>query len=178
MKLNIIKNYLTKNDCYKSGRTITPIGIQIHTIGTAQNTARALADYWNQPGISACVHYAVEVEGNVLQFLPEHYRSWADAGFGNNSLITIEGMESDHMKYLGGANYTIKDETKFKADIEKTYKGLILLCAKICTEHGWNPTAKLSNGLYLISSHDEGRLAGLSSAHVDPTHVWRKLGHL
>lgn len=35
---------------------------------------------------------------------------------------------------------------------------------------------KLDSGLYLISSHDEGRIAGEASAHVDPTHVWSRLG--
>lgn len=36
--------------------------------------------------------------------------------------------------------------------------------------------SKLPSGLYLISSHDEGRRAGLSSAHVDPTHIWERFG--
>ena len=179
MALSIVKNYLTRNDCYKSGRRITPIGIQIHTLGTAQNTAQSLADYWNQSGISACVHYAVdaEVEGKVLQFLPENYRSWADAGYGNNNLITIEGMESDYMRYTGGASYIITNQTKFKADIQRSYNGMVLLCAKICNERGWNPTAKLTSGLYLISSHYEGNKAGLSSNHGDPNHIWGKMGY-
>ena len=51
--MKLIQNYLTNNDCYKSGRTITPIGIQIHSIGTGQNTATSLMSYWNQPGIPA-----------------------------------------------------------------------------------------------------------------------------
>lgn len=50
------------------------------------------------------------------------------------------------------------------------------LCADICKRYGWEPAEKLPSGLYLISSHDEGRRAGLSSAHVDPTHVWGPLG--
>lgn len=176
--MKITKKYLTKNDCYKSGRRINPIGIQIHTIGTAQNTAQSLADYWNQPGVSACVHYAVdaETEGKVLQFLPENFRSWADAGYGNNNLITIEQMESDYMRYTGGASYTVTNSAKFKADVMRAYRGCVELCADICKRYGWNPKKKLSSGLYLISSHDEGRRAGLSSAHVDPTHVWGRFG--
>lgn len=27
-----------------------------------------------------------------------------------------------------------------------------------------------------MSSHDEGRRAGLSTAHVDPTHIWDRYG--
>ena len=176
--LNITKNYLTNNRCYQRSDTCAKIGIQIHTIGTGQGTAASVADYWNQPAVSACVHYVcdADVPGNVMQLLPETYRSWADAGWGNNNLISIEICESDYISYTSGASYTIKDETKFKADILRGYNTAVQLCARICRERGWNPLAKLSNGMYLISSHNEGRLAGLSSAHVDPDHVWSRFG--
>ncbi len=117
-----------------------------------------------------------DVPGNVLQLLPETYRSWADAGWGNNNLITIEICESDYIRYTGGANYTVQDMVKFQADILRGYNTAVLLCAKICKERGWDPEARLGNGMYLISSHNEGRLAGLSSAHVDPDHVWGRFG--
>lgn len=178
MALNIIQNYLKKNRCYIANVKRTPIGIQIHTIGTGQGTAASVAEYWNQNIVSACVTYCVDcdTEGKVLQFLPESTRSWADAGYGNNNLITIEICESDYISYTSGASYKITNEAKFKADILRGYNTAVLLCADICNRYGWNPTAKLSNGLYLISSHDEGRRAGVSSAHVDPTHVWDHFG--
>lgn len=178
MALNIIKNYLTKNRCYKSNVKRTPIGIQIHTIGTGQGTAASVAEYWNQSAVSACVTYCVDCDttGKVLQLLPEEVRSWADAGFGNNNLITIEICESDHMKYTSGASYKITNESKFKEDLLRGYNTAVLLCADICNRYGWNPADKLSNGLYLVSSHDEGRRLGVSSAHVDPTHIWPKIG--
>lgn len=177
MALKIIKNYLTKNRCYQQNTKRTPIGIQIHTIGTGQGTAQSVADYWNQAGVSACVTYCVDcdTEGKVLQLLPESTRTWADAGFGNNSLITIEICESDYIKYTSGASYTVLNDAKFKVDILRGYNTAVLLCADICKRYGWDPMKKLSNGLYLISSHDEGRRAGVSSGHVDPTHVWPKI---
>ena len=72
MKLNIVKNYLTKNRCYQQDVKRTPVGIQLHTIGTGQGTAQAVADYWNQPAVSACVHYIVDCDkkGKVLATLP------------------------------------------------------------------------------------------------------------
>lgn len=178
MNLNIIKNFLTKNRCYQNGATCTKIGIQIHTIGTGQNTAANVAQYWNQSAVSTCVHYCVDAEipGKVLQFLPETIRSWADAGYGNDHLITIEICESDYISYQGGASYSVGNAAKFKADIMRGYQTAVELCAKICKERGWNPKKKLSSGLYLISSHDEGRRKGLSSAHVDPSHVWDRFG--
>ena len=39
MSITIKQRFLTQNDCYKSGRTITPNSMQLHTIGTGQNTA-------------------------------------------------------------------------------------------------------------------------------------------
>lgn len=178
MALNIIQNYLTKNRCYQRNVKRTPIGIQMHTIGTGQGTAASVAEYWNQNIVSACVTYCVDcdTEGKVLQFLPESTRSWADAGYGNNNLITIEICESDYITYTSGASYKITNDAKFKEDILRGYNTAVLLCADICRRYGWNPTAKLANGLYLISSHDEGRRAGVSSAHVDPTHIWPKIG--
>lgn len=176
--MNINKNILTKNDCYNSGKRIKPIGMQLHSIGTSQNTADSLASYWNQSGVEACVHYCVdaETEDKIMQFLPDDYRSWADGGFGNNNLITTELMESDYMKYTSGANYIITDEAKFKADITRAYNTAVKFFAYKCKEYGWNPTDKLPNGLYVVSSHDEGRVLGVSTSHVDPTHIWSKIG--
>lgn len=178
MSITIKQNILTKNDCYKSGRTRTAVGMQLHTIGTAQNTASALASYWNQSGIQACVHYCIDAEtpGLVYQFLPDNRYAWADAGYGNRNLIAVELMESDFMKYTGGANYTITNEAKFKADVTRAYNTAVEFFAQKCKEYGWNPQEKMSNGLYRVSSHDEGRRLGLSSSHVDPTHIWNRYG--
>ena len=166
--LSIKKNYLTNNRCYQTGAICEKIGIQIHTIGTGQGTV--------QPSVSACVHYVCDADtpGKALQLLPEAIRAWADAGWGNNNLITIEICESDYIRYTNGASYVVTNEEMFKADIMRGYNTAIMLCAKICKERGWDPLAKLGNGMHLISSHNEGRLAGLSSAHVDPDHVWSR----
>lgn len=178
MELNIIKNLLTNNRCYQQNVKRTPIGIQLHSIGTGQGTAQAVADYWDQPAVSACVQYICDCdeERKALLILPEDVYAWADQGYGNRNLICIEMCESDYIRYTDGANYDILDEEKFKADIMRGYNTAVLLCADICKRYGWNPTDKLPSGLYLISSHDEGRRAGLSSAHVDPTHIWDRYG--
>ena len=176
--MNIIKNYLTKNRCYQRNVKRTPIGIQLHTLGCAQGSAQTTADYWNQASVSACTTYMVDcdTEGKVLQLLPEDVRSWADTNYGNNNLITFEICESDYMEYKGGAKFNILDSEKFQADLRRGYNTAVELCADICRRYGWNPTDKLPSGLYVISSHDEGRRAGLSSAHVDPAHVWPFIG--
>ena len=138
MSLNIIKYYLTKNRCYQRNVKRKPIGIQLHTIGTAQGTAQAVADYWNQAAVSACVHYIVDCDtpGKVLYTLPEDVRCWGDAGWGNDNLISFEICESDFMSYKGGgASYTITNASKFKADIIRGYNTSVLLCADICKRY-------------------------------------------
>jgi len=177
MPLNIIDYTCTKNRCYIQGKKRKPIGIQIHSIGCAQGTAKSVADYWNSPNVSALVHYICDSDspGKVLKTLPEEIAPWADAGYGNRNLIAIEMCESDFMKYTGGASYYVTDEKQFKKDILQSYNSAVMLCADICRRYGWNPWSKLSSGLYLISSHNEGRRAGLSSSHVDPDHVWEKV---
>lgn len=173
--MKIIKYYLENNRCYQRNVKREPEGIQLHTIGCAQGTAQSVADYWNQVAVSACVTYIVDCDtpGKTLQCLPEDVRTWADGGFGNNHLITFEICESDYIEYqANSATYKVNNAEKFKADIMRGYNTAVELCADICKRYGWNPQTKLSSGLYLISSHDEGRRAGLSTAHVDPTHVW------
>lgn len=178
MKLNIIQNPLKKNRCYKQYAKRTPIGIQVHSIGCAQGTGLALCSYWDSPNINCFVTYVVDADtaGKVYQCGPEDMYTWADAGYGNRNLITMEICESDFMKYTGGANYIVTDEAKFKADVLRGYDTAVLLCADICKRYKWDPMAKLPSGLYLISSHYEGNLAGLSSAHVDTSHIWHRFG--
>lgn len=179
VKLNLEKKYMTNNPCYKRGAKRTAIGLQLHTIGCAQNTASAIRDSMNRSDYEAAVNAIVdaETEGLVLLTLPDWMRSWADGGYGNDNLYTFEIGESDAMRYVPGtAEYTVTDEKKFKEDILRGYRNAVAFCAAKCRENGWDPLSKLESGLYTISSHDEGRRAGLSTAHVDPTHVWNRLG--
>lgn len=173
--LEIIQYPCKNNRCYQQAVKRKPIGIQVHSIGCGQGTAKSVADYWNSPNVKAMVQYIVDsdIEGKVLATLPEDIYAWADAGYGNRNLIAIEMCESDFMKYdPNSSNYTITNKQQFIADIERSYVTAVLLCADICKRYDWDPWKKLPSGLYLISSHNEGRLAGLSSAHVDPDHVW------
>ena len=178
MSITVKQNILTRSDCYNAGGRITPIAMQLHTIGTGQNSADALISYWNQPGIPACVHYVVDAEheGLVYQLLPDNYFSWADGNWGNRNAITVEIMESDYMKYTGGASYVVTDEEKFRADAVRGYNTAVQFFAMKCKEYGWNPQEVMSNGLHRIFSHNEGRLLGLSSAHQDPDHYFGHFG--
>ena len=179
MALDIINYPLGKNRCYQQNVKRTPIGIQIHSIGCAQGTGKAVADSFNNSTVAAFVTYVCDADtpGLVYQCGSEDLYTWADAGYGNRNLITIEIAESDYMKYTpNSATYKITDQAKFTADILRGYDTAVALCAEICKKRGWDPFTKLEHGLYLISSHDEGRIAGVSSSHVDPSHIWSQFG--
>lgn len=177
--MRIEKRILTRSDCYRSGKTIEPNSAELHTIGTAQPSADALANYWDNPNVPACVHYCVDAKdlGKVLQLLPENRRSWADAGFGNNSSITVELMETDGILYTGnGAKYLTVSINDAMRHIQTAYTTAVELFADICTRHGWSPSDRLPNGLHRVYSHQEAAQLGLASDHVDPTHIWPLIG--
>ena len=47
--MNIETRILTQNPCYKAGKTITPKGIMVHSLGVAQPDPDVFARLWNQP---------------------------------------------------------------------------------------------------------------------------------
>lgn len=175
--MKIIKQYLTQNDSYNSGRTIEVTHMQLHSIGTPQPKAESLMSYWNQPGVEQMVHALVQYqpEEAVYEIMEGNKRSWADAGFGNNHAYTVEMMEPDTIKYTSGANYKDLNPAKTKAHVLGTYKVAVQYFAKKCKEFGLDPTAKV-DGVPVVFSHAEGNRLGVSSAHADPEHLWKVYG--
>lgn len=175
--MEVIRQYLTKNDCYNSGRTIQITHMQLHSIGTPQPKATSLMSYWNQPGIEQMVHALVQYEPKeaVYEIMESNKRSWADAGFGNNHAYTVEMMEPDTIRYTSGSNYTDLNPAKTKEHVLGTYRVAVEYFAKKCKEFGLNPMAK-KEGVPVVFSHREGNLLGVSSAHADPEHLWKAYG--
>ena len=55
MELNLTQQFLTENDCYRAGRTITPKGVMVHSTGlakgeegTAQDMLRQTFEYYRR----------------------------------------------------------------------------------------------------------------------------------
>lgn len=175
--MKIIKRYLTKNDCYNSGRTIKVTHMQLHSIGTPQPKAESLMSYWNQPGVEQMVHALVQYqpEEAVYEIMESNKRSWADAGFGNNHAYTVEMMEPDTIRYTSGSAYKDLDPAKTKEHVLGTYRVAVQYFAKKCKEFGLDPLAKV-DGVPVVFSHAEGNRLGVSSAHADPEHLWKAYG--
>ena len=172
--MKIIKQYLTENDCYRSGRIITPTHIQVHSIGTPQPKATALMSYWNQPGVEQMVHALIQAGGTVYEIMEQNKRSWADAGYGNDHAITFEMMEPDTIRYTNGADFIDEDPKKTKEYVTGTYKTAVAYSAYLCKKYSFDPVGKTADGIPVIFTHNEGRLWGISSAHVDPNQLWDK----
>ena len=169
--MNITKNILTKNPCYKAGKTITVKGLMLHSVGCPQPSAMAFIKSWNTESAKVCVHGFIDGNtGEVFQTLPWNRRGWHCGSTANGTHIGIEMCEPDCIKYTSGAKFTCSDLSKAKAIVERTYKSAVELFAHLCNEYSLNP---LSNGVIL--SHSEGYAKGITSNHADPEHLWKGL---
>lgn len=171
--MNIIKNILTNNPCYKAGRTITVKGLMLHSVGCSQPNAEVFVRNWNKADYDrACVHAFIDGNtGDVHQTLPWNHRGWHCGSQGNNTHIGVEMCEPASIKYTSGANFVVNNEADAKAVATRTYQSAVELFAKLCKDFNLNP---LADGV--IISHSEGSARGIASNHADPEHLWKKLG--
>ena len=138
MKLDLEQQFLTENDCYKIGRTITPKGVMVHSTGVAQPDPEVFISRWNRPDVEKCVHAFVSRE-RVIQTLPWTMRGW-HAGTGtsgrsaNNTHISFECCEPAGHTYQGGTmvGYDVKANQAYFEDI---YRSAVELTAMLCREY-------------------------------------------
>ena len=172
--MNIIKNYVTNSDCYKTGQKIYVKGIMIHSVGCPQPKASVFVGQWNRPGRDVCAHAIIDgITGDIHQTLPWTSRGWHAGDSANDTHIGIEMGESDTIRYTSGANWVDEgDGSRTKAITERTYKSAVELAAYLCKSFKLNP---LKDGV--IVSHYEGGKRGIASCHADPEHIWKKYGY-
>ena len=169
--MEITKNILTKNPCYKAGKTIKVKGLMLHSVGCPQPSATVFIKNWNAADAKVCVHGFIDGNtGKVYQTLPWNHRGWHCGSTANGTHIGIEMCEPDCIKYTGGSKFTCSNREKATAIINRTYKSAVELFAHLCNEYGLNPLAE-----GVILSHSEGYAKGLASNHADPEHLWKGL---
>lgn len=170
--MNLIQSILTKNPCYTCGRTITPKGLMLHSVGCSQPSAAVFVKNWNSASYDrACVHGFIDANtGDVHQTLPWNRRGWHAGGAANNTHIGVEMCEPACIKYTGGATFTCSDPATAKAAVARTYKAAVELFAMLCKQYNLDP---LKDGVIL--SHKEGCARGIASNHGDPEHLWNQL---
>ena len=162
--MEIIEAFAAKNKCYQAGAALVPRGLMLHSIGTPQPSAAALARYFDQyqpGGQSVCVHAFAQADGTVYQTLPWEMRGWHCGGAANNTHIGIEMTEpSSGIAYAEAA-----------AQIMGTYRTAVALFAALCETYGLDP---LADGV--IIGHAEGHRRGVASNHADPEYLWQQYG--
>ena len=163
----------TNNDCYKSGRKITPKGVMVHSTGANNpNLKRYVGpddgllgknkydNHWNKSGISKCVHAFIGklADGSVAtyQTLPWDHRGWHCGAAGNNTHISFEICEDN----LADADY-----------FGKVYREAVELTAFLCEKYNLDPMA---DGVVIC--HKEGNQRGIASNHGDVLHWFPKHG--
>lgn len=170
--MRLRQQILTKNDCYKAGRTIAVKGVMVHS--TAANNPR-VARYvpgndelgwntggndWDRPGLEKCVHAFIGkfADGGTgtVQTLPWNWRGWHGGGSSNNTHIGFEICEDG-----------LTDPVYFKA----AYQEAVELTAMLCREYGLDP---LADGVVIC--HQEGYRRGIASNHADVLHWFPKQG--
>jgi N-acetyl-anhydromuramyl-L-alanine amidase AmpD len=179
--MEIIKSYLDQNPCYRNNvdrvdsryckfQDEGPKGGMLHSVGCAQPDASVFIKRWNNPNYNnACVHAFIDADsGIVFQTLPWNYRGWHCGGSGNNTHIGVEMCESKHIKYTGGAKFTVLDKAQAQADARRSYNSAVELFAYLCETYAIDPETG-------IVSHREGGKKGIASGHVDPEHYWQGL---
>lgn len=174
MKLDLEQQFLTENDCYKIGRTITPKGVMVHSTGVAQPDPEVFISRWNRPDVEKCVHAFVGRE-RVIQTLPWTMRGW-HAGTGtsgrsaNNTHISFECCEPAGHTYQGGTmvGYDVEANQPYFDDI---YHNAVQLTAMLCSQFNLDPAQP---GVVLC--HAEGYQQGVASNHSDVLQWWPKHG--
>ncbi len=180
--MNIIKSYITKNDCYKANvnkadsrytefQEKGPRGLMLHSVGCNQPKASVFIKSWNQSGKEIAVHGVIDGnDGNTYQAMPWNFRGWHAGGEANNTHVGVEMGEPSCIKYTGGANFTCSDVEGAREMTERTYRSAVELFAMLCKEYDLDP---LADGV--IISHREGHKRGVASNHGDPEHLWNQL---
>ena len=185
--MKLLKCILTENDCYKTGRTIKPRGVMVHSTGANNPNLRRYvqpvastpgrdellaalgtnpnANHWNRPGLDVCVHGFVGrlADGSVaaVQTLPWDHRGW-HAGNGTSGRSANDTHISFEM---------CEDDLTDPVYFRQAYYTAVELTAMLCREYGLDP---LEDGV--IICHQDGYKRGIASNHGDVYNWFPKHG--
>lgn len=178
--MRLRQQFLTKNDCYKAGRTIAVRGVMLHSTGANNPRVRRYVpgdgvigrntggNHWNMSNqeavatfgkkLSKCVHAFIGLyadgEVGTVQTLPWDMRGWHCGGYANNTHIGIEVCEDG-----------LEDPVYFRT----VYREAVELTAMLCGQFDLDP---VKEGVLLC--HAEGWEMGWASDHADVLHWFTK----
>lgn len=176
--MKLLKCILTENDCYKTGRTIKPRGVMVHSTGANNPNLRRYvqpvastpgrdellaalgtnpnANHWNRPGLDVCVHGFVGrlADGSVsaVQTLPWNRRGW-HAGTGTSG----KSANDTHISFE-----ICEDGLTDPVYFQQAYRTAAELTAMLCRDFGLDP---MGDGVVIC--HQDGYRRGTASNHGD-----------
>lgn len=175
------KLYLTENECFKAGKTMTPKGIMVHSTGANNPYLRRYVgpddgrlgpnlygNHWNQArpdGRQVCAHAFIGrlADGTVAtyQTLP-----WDYVGWHSGSGFLGKAKNANNTGYIGFeiCEGGLDDKDYFAA----VYKEAVELCVYLCR--------KFNLSAYDIIDHSEGHKRGIASNHADVGHWFKRHG--
>ena len=184
--MTLLECILTNNDCYKTGETLRPVGVMVHSTGAdnpwilryvqpaADDPDRAALlerigtnrnrNDWNNTTRQVCVHAFVGrlADGTVaaVKTLPWDMRGWhagrGSEGTANDAYLSFEICEDG------------LDDAEYFAEV---YKVSVQLTAMMCRENGFNP---MEPGVVIC--HSEGYKMGIANNHGDVMHWFPRHG--
>ena len=185
--MRLLNCLLTANRCYKTGATIKPKGVMVHSTGannpnlrryvqpvsTTPDRAELLArlgtnpngNHWNRAGLSVCVHGFIGklADGSVaaVQTLPWDRRGW-HAGNGSSG----KSANDTHISFE-----ICEDGLDDPDYFARAYREAVELTAMLCKQYGLDP---LADGVVIC--HQEGYRRGIASNHGDVLHWFPRFG--
>ncbi|EHL10048.1 hypothetical protein HMPREF9629_01040 [Peptoanaerobacter stomatis] len=172
--MNIIKQHLTKNDCYKSATKMNIKGLMIHSVGCNVENPMNFIKSWNKAGVYKCVHAFVSTYA-IYETLPYSFRGWhcgkGQKGSYNSGYIGIELTEPKSIRYTKGGLFEDTDPIYTKRYVKQTYCLAVEYFAYLCKLFSLNPLKA-----YTILSHSEAHKLGYASDHSDVEHLWNYVG--
>ena len=185
--MNLLTCIFTENRCYKTGATIKPKGVMVHSTGannpnlrryvqpvaSTPGRAELLArlgtnpngNHWNREGLNVCVHGFIGrlADGSVaaVQTLPWNRRGW-HAGDGSSG----RSANDTHISFE-----ICEDGLDDPAYFAQAYREAVKLTALLCREYGLDP---LADGVVIC--HQEGYRRGIASNHGDVLHWFPRFG--
>lgn len=185
--MNLIQCYLKENDCYKTGRAITPKGVMVHSTGAnnpkvARYVQPADSDPnkekllevigtnknkndWNRGDLDVCTHAFIgklaDNSVGTVQTLPWNRRGW-HAGNGTSG----KSANDTHIAFE-----ICEDALTSATYFNKAYQEAVELTAMLCKQYNLDPMA---DGV--IICHSEGYTRGIASNHADVMHWFPKHG--
>ena len=182
-----LKCLLTDSDCYKTGRTIAPKGVMVHSTGANNPTLRRYVqpaeddpnreallkalginqngNDWNRPGLDVGVHAFIGKldDGTVtaVQTLPWDHRGW-HAGTGTSG----RSANDTHISFE-----ICEDDLTDGGYFAQIYREAVELTAMLCKLYELDPLADS-----VVICHSEGYRRGIASGHADVEHWFPRFG--